>query len=99
MSGLKFYKAVFSNESNKTISERSRLDVNHTTSKTAVRHSGGYNDDALGAVDRRIKCETCHATKELCYGHHGSYELRYPIIQQILLSELLNVLRIICHNC
>lgn len=99
MSGLKFYKAIFSNESNKTISERSRLDVNHTTSKTAVRHSGGYNDDALGAVDRRIKCETCHATKELCYGHHGSYELRYPIIQQILMSELLNVLRVICHNC
>ncbi len=99
MSGLKFSTAVFSVETNKTVSERSRLEVNHVTSRTALRTAGGYNDEALGAVDRRNKCGTCHATKEQCYGHHGSYKLNYPIIQQILMSELINLLKVVCHNC
>lgn len=99
MSGTKFIKAIFSVETNKTVSERSRLDVNHTTTKTAVRNAGGFNDDSLGAIDKRNKCSTCHATKELCYGHHGSYELRYPIIQPVTMSELLAVLKVICHKC
>jgi DNA-directed RNA polymerase I subunit RPA1 len=60
---------------------------------------GGLYDPSLGAFDKRDLCATCKLGFFACPGHCGHIELAQPIVQPLLFSVLVRLLRSICFGC
>lgn len=60
---------------------------------------GGPNDERMGVIGKKQHCESCGLSKAGCLGHEGHYELSYPVMNPLAMSEALKWLKIVCLNC
>ena len=54
---------------------------------------------SMGSTSYSYRCKTCMNTKDLCPGHFGSIQLRYPVVNPLYRAEVLRWLRKVCHFC
>eukprot|EP00918_Siedleckia_nematoides_P019258 GHVU01041037.1.p1 GENE.GHVU01041037.1~~GHVU01041037.1.p1 ORF type:complete len:480 (+),score=119.87 GHVU01041037.1:67-1440(+) len=59
----------------------------------------GLYDLRMGVVSEQYKCETCAGNVKSCPGHFGYINLHAPVYHVGFLTETLNALRSVCHNC
>lgn len=67
-------------------------------SKYTDKKTNTVYDPRGGALFKK-RCETCKNYEQLCPGHFGHIELNAVIIHPLFLTHVLNVLKIICHQC
>lgn len=60
---------------------------------------GGALDARLGAIDKRVHCETCHNLQTDCVGHFGYIKLRLPVFHVGYFKATLQILQMICKSC
>ncbi len=60
---------------------------------------GGVNDARMGTTELNYDCETCQNTKNICPGHLGSIDLKYPVKNPMFRERLLRWLKACCFNC
>jgi len=61
--------------------------------------AGGLYDAHMGTTDISWVCHTCHNVKNICPGHFGSLDLKYPVKSPMYKEELLKWLKVICYHC
>lgn len=80
-----------------------RLSVCQITTTTLYEKNfpknGGMNNVQLGTMDRRYYCGTCVNDIRTCSGHFGHIELPFAICHPAYISEVLKILRCVCHVC
>ncbi|OEH76453.1 DNA-directed RNA polymerase I largest subunit [Cyclospora cayetanensis] len=59
---------------------------------------GGLHDSRMGVFDGRETCGTCGGSGS-CPGHLGHIELELPVLNPILISSLVKLLRGVCLEC
>jgi DNA-directed RNA polymerase II subunit RPB1 len=60
---------------------------------------GGLYNLHMGTTSYKHKCKTCFNKKTHCLGHDGHYNLNYPILSPLCISEIKKWLKLICHKC
>ena len=64
-----------------------------------VPAQNGIYDPHMGTTDNSWKCNSCFNKKDLCPGHCGVLELKYPVQNPMYKEELFKWLKIICLEC
>lgn len=59
----------------------------------------GVFDSNMGTTDSSYNCATCQLNKEMCHGHPGNFDLKYPCLSPIAMLEIKKWLKIICFEC
>ena len=59
----------------------------------------GIYDSRMGTIYSKYDCATCSQGIRKCPGHYGSYELKYPICNIIMLKNAFKFLKITCIRC
>lgn len=59
----------------------------------------GIYDSRMGTIYSKYDCATCSQGIRKCPGHYGSYELKYPICNIIMLKNAFKFLKITCVRC
>ena len=59
----------------------------------------GIYDSRMGTIYSKYDCATCSQGIRKCPGHYGSYELKYPICNIIMLKNAFKFLKITCIYC
>ncbi len=54
---------------------------------------------SMGTTSYSYRCKTCQNTRDLCPGHFGSIQLKYPVVNPLFRGEVLRWLRQVCHRC
>ncbi len=62
-------------------------------------YKAGIYDALMGTTDNSWICLSCQNRKELCPGHSGYIQLKYPMQNPMFKDELFKWLKIICHSC
>lgn len=60
---------------------------------------GGLFDPKLGTINKYVTCETCEQRMDTCVGHFGHIELARPVYHPGLITDVLKLLRCVCHSC
>lgn len=60
---------------------------------------GGIYDKRMGSTSYIWSCNTCMQHKVDCPGHHGMLPLRYPVKKPMFIKALMQMLKVICHQC
>jgi DNA-directed RNA polymerase II subunit RPB1 len=61
--------------------------------------NGGLYDPHYGTTELEWKCSTCHNRKNLCPGHMGMMQLKYPLQNPHFRREIIRYLKIVCQRC
>jgi DNA-directed RNA polymerase II subunit RPB1 len=67
--------------------------------KESMPDPNGVYDLRMGTSELDWECKTCKNNKKRCPGHHGHYQLNYPIISPLYFDIVISWLKVICHNC
>lgn len=95
ITGIEFY--VLGTHENRILSNVSVQ--NKELYRGSVPYADGVYDAHMGTTDNTWNCQTCHNKKQLCPGHPGSLNLRYPVQNPLCAKEILKWLRVSCFNC
>lgn len=64
-----------------------------------IPYEEGIHDARMGTYDNAWICASCGNKKDLCPGHAGYLELRYPVQSPMFKDEIFKWLKIICISC
>lgn len=70
-----------------------------TFKSTDKPYNKGVYDARMGTTDNSYSCMTCFNRKDLCPGHAGYIQLKYPVQNSLFKDDIFKWLKIICHNC
>lgn len=93
---MELQKLTFDLSSEEDIRKKSCYEL--TNVKISENKTNTVYDKKGGSIFNSV-CATCNQKEQLCPGHFGHIELNAVIVHPLFVNHVLNVLKLLCHNC
>ncbi len=95
-----FYELSFYTLSEEEIKTKSCVNIiNKENMKNDKPVENGIYDSHMGTTDYNWICKTCENKRNICPGHFGSINLKFPVKSPLYREELLKWLKVLCYHC
>ncbi|KAF7684268.1 DNA-directed RNA polymerase I subunit rpa1 [Astathelohania contejeani] len=94
-------KLNFTFYTNEEIRKLSIVEIKNPATLDSFEHPipHGLHDSKMGPLNSEIPCHTCGLIGFDCPGHFGHIELKYPVLNPLLASITLSILKGCCLEC